>query len=99
MAAALHVANKPDRFVTAASQQCTSQVLSCLTCVCTAPPSPPWRSRAFSHGTPTPVPTTPPAAAYSYATILLPSLLLHKRYFKGEIRFGDISQASFAMHT
>lgn len=40
-----------------------------------------------------------PAAAYSYATILLPSLLLHKRYFKGEIRFGDISQASFAMRT
>ncbi|KAL4446294.1 hypothetical protein ABPG77_003101 [Micractinium sp. CCAP 211/92] len=37
--------------------------------------------------------------AYSYATILLPSLLLHKRYFKGEIRFGDISQASFAMRT
>ncbi|KAL4423783.1 hypothetical protein ABPG75_001084 [Micractinium tetrahymenae] len=36
---------------------------------------------------------------YTYATILLPSLLLHKRYFKGEIRFGDISQASFAMHT
>ncbi|KAI3434840.1 hypothetical protein D9Q98_002895 [Chlorella vulgaris] len=33
---------------------------------------------------------------YSYSTILLPSLLLSKRYFAGEIRFGDISQASFA---
>ncbi|KAL4856100.1 Tubulin polyglutamylase ttll6 [Chlorella vulgaris] len=33
---------------------------------------------------------------YSYSTILLPSLLLCKRYFAGEIRFGDISQASFA---
>lgn len=37
--------------------------------------------------------------AYAYATILLPSLLLCRRYFKGEIRFGDISQASFAFHT
>ena len=37
--------------------------------------------------------------AYAYATILLPSLLLSKRYFAGEIRFGDISQASFAFHT
>jgi putative ATP-binding cassette transporter len=37
--------------------------------------------------------------AYSYATILLPSLLLSKRYFAGEIRFGDISQASFAFNT
>jgi len=34
--------------------------------------------------------------AYAYATILLPSLLLAPRYFKGEIRFGDISQAAFA---
>lgn len=36
---------------------------------------------------------------YAYATILLPSLLLCRRYFAGEIRFGDISQASFAFHT
>ncbi|EFN57216.1 hypothetical protein CHLNCDRAFT_143667 [Chlorella variabilis] len=35
---------------------------------------------------------------YTYATILLPSLLLSKRYFAGEIRFGGISQASFAFH-
>lgn len=36
---------------------------------------------------------------YAYATILLPSLLLCRRYFAGDIRFGDISQASFAFHT
>jgi hypothetical protein len=36
------------------------------------------------------------ATPCSYSTILLPSLLLSKRYFAGEIRFGDISQASFA---
>lgn len=37
--------------------------------------------------------------AYAYATILLPSLLLCRRYFAGEIRYGDISQAAFAFHT
>jgi ABC-type uncharacterized transport system fused permease/ATPase subunit len=37
--------------------------------------------------------------ACSYATLLLPSLLLSKRYFAGEVRFGDISQASFAFRT
>ena len=36
---------------------------------------------------------------YAYATILLPSLLLCRRYFAGEIRYGDISQAAFAFHT
>ncbi|PSC70542.1 ABC transporter ATP-binding [Micractinium conductrix] len=36
---------------------------------------------------------------YVYATILLPSLLLYKRYFAGELRFGDLSQAGFAFHT
>ena len=36
---------------------------------------------------------------YAYATILLPSLLLSKRYFAGEIRFGDIAQAGFAFRT
>ncbi|PNW87764.1 hypothetical protein CHLRE_01g001350v5 [Chlamydomonas reinhardtii] len=35
-------------------------------------------------------------SVYSYATILVPSLLTAPRYFKGEIEFGVISQASFA---
>lgn len=34
--------------------------------------------------------------AYSYATILMPALLMAPRYFKGEVRFGDISQVSYA---
>jgi len=33
---------------------------------------------------------------YSYATILMPALLMAPRYFKGEVRFGDISQVSYA---
>lgn len=35
-------------------------------------------------------------SVYSYATILVPSLLTAPRYFRGEIEFGVISQASFA---
>ncbi|EFJ43625.1 hypothetical protein VOLCADRAFT_96169 [Volvox carteri f. nagariensis] len=35
-------------------------------------------------------------SVYSYATILVPSLLTAPRYFAGEIEFGVISQASFA---
>ncbi|GLC38395.1 hypothetical protein PLESTB_001582400 [Pleodorina starrii] len=35
-------------------------------------------------------------SVYSYATILVPSLLTAPRYFSGEIEFGVISQASFA---
>eukprot|EP01025_Chloroclados_australasicus_P031214 TRINITY_DN31579_c0_g1_i4.p1 TRINITY_DN31579_c0_g1~~TRINITY_DN31579_c0_g1_i4.p1 ORF type:complete len:631 (-),score=42.04 TRINITY_DN31579_c0_g1_i4:273-2165(-) len=34
--------------------------------------------------------------AYSYATILVPSLVTAPRYFAGQLEFGDISQAGFA---
>ena len=33
---------------------------------------------------------------YSYATILIPSLLMAPRYFAGEVRFGTIVQVGFA---
>eukprot|EP00887_Chlorella_sp_A99_P007088 scaffold2.g7088.t1 len=33
---------------------------------------------------------------YNYATILIPSLLMAPKFFRGEIRFGEISQVSFA---
>lgn len=35
---------------------------------------------------------------YGYATILIPSLLMAPKYFSGEIRFGTISQVSFAFN-
>ena len=35
---------------------------------------------------------------YGYATLLIPALLMAPRYFSGEIRFGTISQVSFAFH-
>ena len=35
---------------------------------------------------------------YSYATILIPSLLMAPKYFAGEIRFGTITQVSFAFN-
>jgi putative ATP-binding cassette transporter len=35
---------------------------------------------------------------YTYATILVPSLLLAPKYFSGEIRFGTITQAAFAFN-
>jgi putative ATP-binding cassette transporter len=35
---------------------------------------------------------------YSYATILIPSLLMAPRYFAGEVRFGTIIQVGFAFN-
>jgi putative ATP-binding cassette transporter len=35
---------------------------------------------------------------YSYATILIPSLLMAPRYFAGEVRFGTIVQVGFAFN-
>lgn len=35
---------------------------------------------------------------YTYATFLVPSLLLAPKYFSGEIRFGTITQAAFAFN-
>ncbi|KAK9809945.1 hypothetical protein WJX72_002230 [[Myrmecia] bisecta] len=35
---------------------------------------------------------------YSYATILVPSLLTAPRYFSGEVEFGVITQVGFAFH-
>ena len=36
------------------------------------------------------------ANAYSYATILAPSLLMAPRYFRGEVEFGAIAQVQLA---
>lgn len=36
--------------------------------------------------------------AYSYATILIPSLTMAPLYFAGQARFGDITQVSFAFN-
>lgn len=71
---------------------------------CRAPMHPGMRACAPAASPATPVPARPACrvrvrpAPRRYATILLPSLLLSKRYFAGEIRFGGISQASFAFH-
>ena len=35
---------------------------------------------------------------YGYATILIPSLLMAPKYFSGEVRFGTITQVSFAFN-
>ena len=35
---------------------------------------------------------------YGYATILVPSLLMAPKYFAGEVRFGTITQVSFAFN-
>jgi ABC-type uncharacterized transport system fused permease/ATPase subunit len=35
---------------------------------------------------------------YAYATVLVPALLMAPRYFRGDIRFGVISQVSFAFN-
>ena len=38
-------------------------------------------------------------SVYFYATVLIPSTMTAPRYFRGEIEFGVISQASFAFQS